>query len=306
MGKYDNLLEYVNYLETHMGIHICIKDYVGFIPIDQELDRTMFRHLAHLNPFCQYMKSDQTVYMRCTSMLRGMCRKLENGRYCGICHAGVREYMLPICWRGRVVGSVNAGAFRVEPNIASRSIHAACRNSSLDERHAQTLYDQYIRHSDIDEDALYASLAVIANLFSIVFSNIEIHNDFEQKRIETIALHNNIVAAAIEYLKVNYTNECFVKDIAEYCYCSVSCLSHIFKSRVGVSIPLFLNRLRVERGKAELANLNLTIAEVSRRSGFSDPNYFSRIFSRFVGLTPSQFRQSIAQGKRAAMETNAF
>ena len=53
----------------------------------------------------------------------------------------------------------------------------------------------------------------------------------------------------------------------------------------------FMLELRVERAKELLAFTDKSIAEIAEASGFSDQNYFARIFKRFTDISPTQYRR---------------
>ena len=50
---------------------------------------------------------------------------------------------------------------------------------------------------------------------------------------------------------------------------------------------------RMQRAKDLLRDHSRSIKEISAESGYSDPNYFSKLFKKIVGLTPTEFRESI-------------
>ncbi len=65
------------------------------------------------------------------------------------------------------------------------------------------------------------------------------------------------------------------------------------KAITGKPITHFINSIRLSKAKLLLNNPNLSIAEVAYDSGFSDPNYFSRIFNDFFGCNPTEFRNNL-------------
>lgn len=107
--KYDGLIQFIRFTEKDLNVKICIKDYVDFIFVDRELNMGLRDNLVHGNPFCMYLKSDGDTYLKCTSMGQGVMRRLERDphTYCGVCHAGVKEYVCPIWYDGRLIGSVS-------------------------------------------------------------------------------------------------------------------------------------------------------------------------------------------------------
>ena len=63
-----------------------------------------------------------------------------------------------------------------------------------------------------------------------------------------------------------------------------------FKAAFGVPPLRYFHRMKIEHIKLLIADLSLSVAEVARRSGFSDPNYFSRFFKKHLGVSPGEYR----------------
>jgi len=61
------------------------------------------------------------------------------------------------------------------------------------------------------------------------------------------------------------------------------------KALTNLSANQLIRFVRLGKAKELLRNSSLTIAEIAYQTGFSDPSYFSRIFSREVGMTPTEF-----------------
>ena len=198
--------------------------------------------------------------------------------------------MCPIWYDGRLIGSVNAGVFASDSRYIRRYIERVCRSGNLDPERALELYRAHICGEEVDAQRLIVNLEMIANAFSLIFARVNVHGEYGPMRSSTVIAHNSIISDALEYLKQNYLEDLRAADVAAYCHCSLSCLSHLFKSRVGTSLPLYIAKLRVDFAREELVNSRAPISAVAEKAGFSDPNYFSRIFTQYVGFTPSQYR----------------
>jgi two-component system response regulator YesN len=59
----------------------------------------------------------------------------------------------------------------------------------------------------------------------------------------------------------------------------------------------YMRRLRVEHARELLADPSLSIKEVAARTGFTEPNHFSRVFSRIDGVPPTAFREAVLTEK---------
>lgn len=81
-----------------------------------------------------------------------------------------------------------------------------------------------------------------------------------------------------------------VRDVAARSGVSEAHLRRIFRAELGISPMSYVNHLRFERSKNLLRESNITVAEISRISGFSDPYYFSREFKHRFGVNPTEYK----------------
>ncbi|MBQ9338492.1 MAG: helix-turn-helix transcriptional regulator [Lentisphaeria bacterium] len=103
------------------------------------------------------------------------------------------------------------------------------------------------------------------------------------------------VARSLMFMEENYSRDITLHDLAELTGLSVSYYRRIFHSLLGESPIDFLVGLRLRHAEQLLARPGLSIAEVARETGFSDPNYFSRVFSRSRGMPPREWRRSASK-----------
>lgn len=102
-----------------------------------------------------------------------------------------------------------------------------------------------------------------------------------------------------EYMASNYTYQGLtVKEIATNCHISRSQLFRICKSDYGCSPIVRLTQLRVEQAKHWLEVTDHPIGSIASSAGFSDAMYFSKIFMRYVGMSPSDYRKASAEQRR--------
>lgn len=96
---------------------------------------------------------------------------------------------------------------------------------------------------------------------------------------------------AVKYIKNNYSRDISLNDIAAHVKVVPTYLSEIFNKEIGVSIPQYLARLRVEKSKKLLSESEMKVFEVANSVGFKDANYFGKIFKKHVGVTPQQYHE---------------
>lgn len=84
--------------------------------------------------------------------------------------------------------------------------------------------------------------------------------------------------------------ETSVKTIADKVYLHPVYLSKIYKSETGESLGDYIIRMRMERAVYMLKSTNKKIYEITTELGYQNPQYFSKIFKKYYGVTPGEFR----------------
>ena len=98
------------------------------------------------------------------------------------------------------------------------------------------------------------------------------------------------VIQALSYIQNNYSRKISLAAVAEHVGLSSGYLCRIFKEETSVSINAYINNLRMTRAGELLKDKNSYIKEVAISVGFEDQLYFSRLFKRYYGMTPSEYR----------------
>ncbi|SMB99068.1 two-component system, response regulator YesN [Thermanaeromonas toyohensis ToBE] len=100
------------------------------------------------------------------------------------------------------------------------------------------------------------------------------------------------IKQAIAYINKNFSRNIGVEDVARAVGISPAHLSRLFKQELGRTVIEYLTLVRLEQAKLLLRKGDLTLEEISRRVGYNDVAYFSRVFKREVGVTPGIFRST--------------
>ena len=73
---------------------------------------------------------------------------------------------------------------------------------------------------------------------------------------------------------------------------NASYFSRLFKKETGEGVIDYINKVRIERAKVLLRNTDLKSSEICSMVGVLDSKYFSKLFKKMEGLTPSEYRDS--------------
>ena len=100
-----------------------------------------------------------------------------------------------------------------------------------------------------------------------------------------------LIKESVAYLHQNYKRALTRTEIADELGMSEDYFSRAFSQELGISPWDYLNRYRVAQAKLLLQTSLDNIRKIARQVGITDPAYFSRVFSRIVGMSPSVYRR---------------
>lgn len=99
------------------------------------------------------------------------------------------------------------------------------------------------------------------------------------------------INSALRIIEYNYNNDLNIKAIADSLFLDSAYFSRLFKIKMGTSPKKYILQTRIKKAKELLRDTNYHIKEISVTIGFKDPLYFSKIFYKAEGITPSKYRE---------------
>lgn len=126
----------------------------------------------------------------------------------------------------------------------------------------------------------------------LAFMNL-VHDLLEQHRDRhTETTTQRAILECAQYIEQHY-QEALERDmLAKKFSISSSYFSVLFKKYVGCTPVQYITKVRIEKAMELLKESSLPVSAVALEVGFNDPLYFTRVFSRRVGVTPRQFREA--------------
>ena len=97
----------------------------------------------------------------------------------------------------------------------------------------------------------------------------------------------------LKYMQEHFREEIEVTDLADLAHLSVSQFHRSFKKLFRMPPLQFVLKLRIQEACKLLRNTDLNIGEITFRCGFNDQNYLARCFNKFIGVSPSKYRNRI-------------
>ncbi len=107
---------------------------------------------------------------------------------------------------------------------------------------------------------------------------------------EADAEDHRLIRQVEDFVARNYRRDISVKEVADLVRLSPNYFSHLFKKTTGASFTEYVNAVRVAQARRLLAESDLKIYEIAETVGYTDYKYFSAVFARLAGSSPSRYR----------------
>ena len=108
--------------------------------------------------------------------------------------------------------------------------------------------------------------------------------------------YHHVISQAEQYVRENFCDpNISLISVANHVAMSAAYFSTVFSQTTGRSFISYLTELRIEKAQELLSTTNMKLADIALAVGYSEPNYFSHVFRKTVGITPKEFRN---QSKR--------
>lgn len=259
-AEFETILNYLKYLEKTHSLYISVHILSGSLRSFMYL---LGRHNTHRHPFCMSIKKNEEHWRQCLNMQEKVLNHSNGGIFCGSCRFGHCEWVVPI---------------KDQENNAIGFISVSENNSSS------------VLSPLPPRELIENSLSHIAAMFSLL-----------DKKYKTepmvIKPEKYIYQNALAYIHKNFRKNIKAYDIARFCHCSTSSLTHLFKATSKKGLREYINALRISESQKLLKNTEKSIKEIAFEVGYNDSNYFSNLFFKHIGKYPREYRKLYGANK---------
>lgn len=152
-----------------------------------------------------------------------------------------------------------------------------------------SLKSSYVSHHEKLLTAMFHEPRYFLKCNSIVYDFLSDIILMYRKDIHDEMKYMNI-SKAVTYIEQNYTKSFSNKFLAELCSISQDCFIRTFKTYYDTTPRKYILDLRINKAKEMLLSQSKTVSEISYSLGFESPTYFTNMFKKKVGVSPSQYK----------------
>jgi AraC-like DNA-binding protein len=192
------------------------------------------------------------------------------------CHAGLQEAIHPVFFEDDLLGFIVIGQFRsaeqVEPHIIE-----ACSENGVDIHKLEKAFSKVPQYTD-------KQTRNILNLFKILVKYIVSQQMVSRKG-------NMVLNTIIHHIEENIDKQITLTDVARLVGKSNSYISHLFKKNFDKSFSRIFIEMKLNKADDFFRIMpDLSISEVAYKLGYNNPLYFSRIYKKYRGISPKEFK----------------
>lgn len=252
---------------------------IRFILFDADFVEILSYPKEH-SPFCSIIKGNKTTCRKCAaSDLKSFEKCRESDRpFVYKCHAGLVEAAMPIKQNDITVGYVMFG--QITNNSDKNDIkHQAALMSDKYSLNKQELLETADKITYKSDEEIAAAAKILEACTSYMLLK------------ELVAPENDRIFESAKLFIEDHLADFSVAALCSELNISRSKLYEIFSTEAGQGVAAYVRRRRMHRGKKLLKTTDKTIAEISDECGFTDYNYFSRIYKLTYGVSPAVSRR---------------
>lgn len=154
-----------------------------------------------------------------------------------------------------------------------------------------------LQEKDIDPSSLMRNDYIDIQSDINLYTNHDINN-YLFKLVNKLLSSNNKINSKIDineitdYIKAHYNEDIYLEKLGQIFNTSEKYLSRLFKESLGIGFHEYLASIRIAKSKNLLLETNLSVIKVGEMIGFTNHSTFFRIFKKFEGINPTQYREN--------------
>lgn len=266
IGKIDALLEDF-YKATDINMNLLKPDfsYVGG------------REHRENNRYCRAVQSTKTGKEGCKcsdEILLNECRRTKKMQM-RMCPAGLWDAAAPLLYNDVIIGYIIFGEMKDDTDFSNHREYIS--SLGLDVSMMEKYYGDI---GPFEVDKIQSIAKVASMLASYILLENMLKLDFDEN-----------IEKAVAFINDNLAGDLSIQRISRNVHISKSVLYKSFRANFDCTVSEYINARRVEKSVELLTKTDLSIEEISQKSGFSSASYYSKTFKKLKGVSPLQYKK---------------
>jgi YesN/AraC family two-component response regulator len=282
--KFDKMLEEYNKISVidpiranylgNMLFAMASKEMENYNTVMAEKQKKMYQ-LSLINENMQLFKTDEKNHENLHNLEQQLYSKAKNGNF----KEAKNELNVLLAFIYIKEGS-NINAIRVRVmeicSLLSRAVIEGGGNEKEILAFNYTLFNDLNKLKSFDDISYWMS---------------KILDYYLEQVIDVVNVKNkDVIKKAIHYINNHFRDDLKTETVANLVFLNTSYFSTLFKQERGLGFAEYVQHVRVEESKLMLTNSNTPILDIAIANGFNSQSYYTKVFKKYTGHTPKQYR----------------
>lgn len=253
---------------------------IRFVLFDAEFNEIAFYPEERCS-FCRLMNSAQKTGRKCRRSNRNAFLKCSKEDYPIIykCHAGLVEAVIPLHENEKIIGYLMFGQIADNPDKSALYKKLDFWETGCEINRGELKSSILELSCKTEEEILAAANIMEACTSYIIYKEL------------IIPENSKVINAAKTYIDTHLSEDIQIEVLCAELKIGRTKLYEIFRKELNIGISKYILKRRMHIAKKLLKTTELSVAEISQSVGFSDYNYFSKVFKKNYGRSPKSYRK---------------
>lgn len=225
--------------------------------------------------YCMVLQSigtEKDMCQKCDKNILNKCKKSQKLEK-HICHSGLYDFAMPIIKNDITVGYLVMGQVRSDMSPKKLNYSPKTDNKTLNK--LKSLYDKipYVTKESLDAVCDIIPRILLSNLVSVIY--------------------DPVTADIVKYIDKNIAKKITVNELCNKFFISKNRLYKLFNENLSNSVTSYINEKKITYAKSLIKDTNDSFYKIAEKTGIEDYTYFTKLFKKHTGLTPSEYKTGI-------------
>ena len=192
-----------------------------------------------------------------------------------MCHAGLWDAAAPLLYNDVIIGYIIFGEMKDDTDFSRHKAYIA--SLGLD----PLVMEEYYRDiGPFEEDKIQSIANIASALANYILLESMLKLDFDET-----------VEKAVAFINDNLPEDLSIQNITRSIHASKSVLYRGFRANFNCTVGEYINARRIEKSVELLTKTDLSIEEISQKTGFASASYYSKTFKKIKKVSPLKYRK---------------